>query len=68
MGNRRSGKSIIRNNYEKSIIDRTCHAGIFPHVRGAKELFVDSPNGKISVTVSIDSVIAWSAVLPIPKL
>ena len=33
----------------------------FPMCVGAKELFVDSPNGKISVTVSIDSVIAWSA-------
>ena len=26
----------------------------FPMCVGAKELFVDSPNGKISVTVSID--------------
>ena len=33
----------------------------FPMSVGAKELFVDSPNGKISVTVSIDSVISWSA-------
>lgn len=40
----------------------------FPMCVGAKELFVDSPNGKISVTVSIDSVIAWNACLPIPKL
>ena len=46
----------------------------FPMCVGAKELFVDSPNGKISVTVSIDSVIAWRnavptlSVRPIPKL